>query len=1180
MAKKSKKVDIKNTPSAAVAKLTVPSKKVSDSNAVFSTSWEYPKVCFDETKNDRFQGVLVQWIVDLDKTPSSAVDTKVKISSKVAKTDSKGKPKKDSKGNVLYKTSKKTIKTTAISGASNRVLYLQRKNGDGVKAASLSVNRKSYYPFSNVSQTMVRLYKARSSKYKNNKWSLSRLVSAGSTTLPNLNVEINTFNKGGTPKIYSLSALKSFPRNKNPKGKVFYKKKTDTFTKTVKNPYLYGIGVQVQGWNSKTPTVTGNAATKKTAGWSNKVPTQSAYRGLSRPASPSLSGPSVAGEASNLAVTFSVDASADDGTKSAERYDTVYTLSKKTAFLSGSKLKTTTGKIYSNKTTTSTKFDISRNPNGDMPSGRTFYTLRPNEYLRYDFTAYNRGFCGDSGTSSKSFTYAHPHDTAIKSITKKGIHYTVTFEVTSAGNIRYTKKYVLQGLINYRPSGAGYDKPVDDWTDAEWENAANLENSWKDIYAIGSGAIKNNKAAFTVLVSDTTPDPFKRTYYRVVAENDIYGIPGIPSRPKVVGGFYKIPSAASEETKILSATPTEDGQSILAVVAFMKTLNSSGYMNSNGTEMSWDTASYGWSSTQPPSTYDFKDAAMDSGRIKPVNNVTKNANASKKYLANVPNNGKWFFTSYYIRGLQTDERYYIKGRRFLKDTETRETDSYGPYGELSAGEGNNKVMATVEVTAVPKDVKLSVPERLIYGRDLSVSWSYETNEVQKEYDVLWTVAAGDSGKAKAKTLVSKVDSAPYAVVKWSDVEGKIFKNNIYLTVKVRTENGWTNLSDVKTVKVVRPPLASLNKIDPLVNQPLVMTLGTNDPEASAVVRIISNQIVDWGPAGPDNQADGTIIHTNKIFSPSWKATTLADNTTWYYINYSVPTSDFRNNATYTVEYTAVVDDTGLDSDTIDDEGNVVKQTTDFYVSYNDEVIIPNFYVVADPLDEEHGSSARISIPDVSGNEGCVADIYRVTPDGSYLLKGDIENWRNATVLDPFPPYSRHEPCVYRLCLRSRNGVREWGDRSYSLPGYSIRFDWGDEESESHGGYSHLTLPYNLKWSDNWTKNARVDLHLDGTYNGYWRGGVDHKNTMSTDIVKLTGAEQIARVMALAKHPGPVLVRLPNGCAFCANVNVTNLDVSYDSLVVAASFSAQEIRMPEKYTGDAASVTAGLYVPRF
>lgn len=1178
---KNKKVDIKNKPKLAVSGLAKPARQASGKNVTFYSGWKYPKKCFAETQSDRFQGVLVKWTLDYDDKDTAASNAKKKYTEKIKV--------KNRSGQEVTKTITKKVKTGSLSGVKKSEVYYRVKTGSDATEAAIAFDRSKYYPAGKVALKTVKVFKVVKAKYNDTKekWVITSGKYSSTMTLPDLNAA----EKRGT--VVPRSALAKKAKDDKLVGKLYYISKTNskyTGIKKINAPKLYGVGVTVQGWNSKSVSTNGKATTKKNVGWETKVPSQAAYLSFNLPKPPEVSR-SVAGEASAHTLTFSVDASADDGTSAYERYDSVYTLQVEKGYYDANHKwqhkKMTTIKNYSKVAETKKAFNVSRNPNLDMPDSRTLLSLEPNEYIRYHLKVYNRGFVGDGneteeGKASGStwFTYARPDTPSIKDVSETGNRCVIKFERASTKVTRYTTKYTLQRLANYRPSGAGYDEPVDDWSPDRWREVAERDSGWVDVYSIGAGELRNNAAFFTDVAYAHRTDPFKRTYYRVKASNDIYGFDDEYSTAMVVKGFWEIPSAASQEAKVLSVTSEQDGLALKAIVAFKKTKTAQGAVKSNGTELSWDTVTYAWQSTTPPSSYDFKDSIYN------YYLVTNDAKAAHKVLSPVPVTDKleWFYSTYYIRGISQNEKYYIKARRFLKDTESRETESYGPYADYTVGDA----VATVTATSLPKDVKLSVPERLVYGKDLSVTWTYDSDETQKSYELMWLQGTGDNAVANAKSLATAEESAPYCVVKWDLVKDKIFGasltaseksglGSIYLAVRVTTDGGTSNLSEVKTVPVAMPPVGSISCAAMLTAQPLVVTLGTSDPAASAIVRIVSNQVTDWGPFGADNQADGAIIHTTK-FNPAWQQH-VEDGKTWYFTNYSVPICDLRDNGNYTVEYTATVDSTGLDSDTVNEQGDVVKQTAMFSVDYEETVTVPPFYAVADPLDIEHGGAVRISILDVSGNANCVADLYRVTPDGVHLLRGGMEDWRNATVIDPFPPYSRHEPCTYRLTLRSANGVREWDDCSYAIPGYSVRFDWGEKESEAEGVYTHLTLPYNLKWSDSWTKNSRVDLHLDGTYAGYWRQGVDHKNTLSTELVKLTGAEQVARVIALAKHSGPVLVRLPNGCEFAADVQVSNLDVSYDSLTVAASFSAQEIRMPAKFTSDAATVSRGLYVPQ-
>ena len=96
--------------------------------------------------------------------------------------------------------------------------------------------------------------------------------------------------------------------------------------------------------------------------------------------------------------------------------------------------------------------------------------------------------------------------------------------------------------------------------------------------------------------------------------------------------------------------------------------------------------------------------------------------------------------------------------------------------------------------------------------------------------------------------------------------------------------------------------------------------------------------------------------------------------------------------------------------------------------------------------------------------------------------------------------------------------------------------------------------------------------MDGTRTGWWNEGVERKATLSTDIVKVGDPEQKERIKALAVYSGPVFVRTPNGCAYTANVDVTNYDTSYDSLVIPVSFSATEIDLTDEFRVSTADIS--------
>ena len=70
--------------------------------------------------------------------------------------------------------------------------------------------------------------------------------------------------------------------------------------------------------------------------------------------------------------------------------------------------------------------------------------------------------------------------------------------------------------------------------------------------------------------------------------------------------------------------------------------------------------------------------------------------------------------------------------------------------------------------------------------------------------------------------------------------------------------------------------------------------------------------------------------------------------------------------------------------------------------------------------------------------------------------------------------------------------------------------------------------------------------------------------MKTKTVKFGDPDELRLVNDLAQYAGAVFVRTPEGSAFAANVNVDSRSWSYDKLIAAVSFSAQEITLVDDF----------------
>lgn len=784
--------------------------------------------------------------------------------------------------------------------------------------------------------------------------------------------------------------------------------------------------------------------------------------------------------------------------------------------------------------------------------------LEQTDIARVTWQCFTRGLAGDScndlnsgkflGYTSKMFVYAWPAKPTL-------------FNVKIAGDM------LIVGVNTQQANNNHLNHPVDTvklqyCNDTTYTNAGLLGGAtWHDV----DGMVDNaNCQGFATPYQNLKPAAGNQLWVRVEAKHCDYVVHSTPWR---VAAAYTSPpaeaTAADDKCVILSSSSvTDDGKGIKLLVACKNDGNT-------GTEVSWSTYANAWNSTEKPTTFEA-DWALGNN----TDNSTKNTYPKLHTI--------------YIRGLEEGQLYYVKARRYLEGN----TKTFSAYASKNF---------TPEST--PDGVFLVSPTSISVGQDLAITWTYDSEREQTQYSVF------DPSVANKRVWVSGKDAKGYAVIPWSvidsravyvetglyDSEGNLILDSsgnqitldqppsvpriFNLAVKMTTGGGWATSNSV-AVHINYTPSCDItivpdgtyferNAIGAIVmkKQGGLIKLNTSSKEASANVAILSvGSVKTYPDMSNEYQVDGDVVwgdvYSSQVVDGVGSPTSSEDTDALPVDEFGTLTCRLPSDITlvdggkYTIVASITDSNTGLSSDTI---------SVDFSVDWSHKAVAPETTIETNPID----FTATIGVwkPENAAITD-VVDIYRVTPDGVHLVASDVE-W-GSFVLDKYAPFSNGwgERLMYRLSTRTLDGDEVWEDFEYSLYGYSIRFDWKTE--------STLSLPYNLKISDNWTKGFEARKHLDGTFSGYFDGSVQRDSSFSTDMVKVTSDEDKRLVRSLANHTGPVFVRTPTGSAFVGNVTPKNLTYEYNNPIVSVSFDVTEFKLTDEFTVQEGDITPSGY----
>lgn len=527
--------------------------------------------------------------------------------------------------------------------------------------------------------------------------------------------------------------------------------------------------------------------------------------------------------------------------------------------------------------------------------------------------------------------------------------------------------------------------------------------------------------------------------------------------------------------------------------------NTDGQDDSTGTELTWSEDGDAWRSTDDPEKYDFE---WSDGAVTAGGQTYHDS------------------ATVFIKGLDESTKYYIRARRYL---EGEDRTTYSPYSNI----------ATEITSERPEAVVASCDRYVPVGGSLPVYWTFSGNGLQTEWQIVSSSGAviDSAENSLGSTQIDAERLATFAT-----------NNSVTFTVQVSTGSGFV-VSEEHTVRLIEPPTLSIGVTSPLTVQPLSFT-ATSNRQCDLTVYVYAQGAAGQFPTGLKRQTAGDTIYSEYL-TPQWTAS--GQN---YTATIMLPAGlDLWDLGRYTITAVATDRDTELTSDA---------SSVQFAVAWAHQAPDPFDAVTitaVDTTDDESGRHTQAVEIALTPPENSVAtdvyDIYRVTGDGAYLIGESFPLTYTAT--DEYAPFGDGLTLWYRVACRTADGDVEFADIEYVADGQAMRFDWA-------GG--SLELPYNLSIGDKYDKDVDVRQHMDGSTDAYWNDNVTRTGSLSSDLIRLDSQDEVNLARQLARYTGAVFVRTPDGAAYEADVQVSNM--STNGPLEAITIDATEIGLTQEF----------------
>lgn len=745
---------------------------------------------------------------------------------------------------------------------------------------------------------------------------------------------------------------------------------------------------------------------------------------------------------------------------------------------------------------------------GDLTSGLggvSVLALKDDEWVRCSVRAKCRGLAGDGDwTGWHDHVFGKPPKASLGEpvLTSEQVIIPVTVPY-DASCPHHTDSVQL-----YRYIGTSRAQNVDDWTEVDGACDNGSCNGLHDARAQAEPS-----------------ETGQRVWYMVRSTHDSYKT---WSDPVECTGLYKQKdTSTASQAYVISATNNADGDSATIVCGW----ENDSAANYDTTVLAWSTDQMAWRSNKEPTPFEMKDVTwQEEGTIE--------------------HEGKQLnYTSIKVTGLDDGKRWWFRAHRT-----SQSNDQEGSWSEA----------VPCDISSTPPVPVLTVPDTVERGKAFGVSWAAGDTE-QSAWRLMCLDSLAGSGTAHEVCLMQGTGAATTATVAAgeSKLEGM---SSAQLAIEVSSGGDYVR-SEAASVAFADAPKATVSTERLITASGHKATVTVDQDGADVTLTLVkAGSSTECLPDGSGAYADGDIIWTSGATATRSKRADFAIPADVHLVDgccyrlLAVPSTNLLTGAAAEPSFTYTITDeeTG---------GTSTVTTTQLTVAWAHQAAAVQTCSIT--IGED--GTATITPTKPEGADGTDTwSLYRATPDGITELLSGMEWGRSAS--DEVPPFSCLTEtvdtlddegnvtasteyvghCAYRVATFTADGDCDWNDFDYANFGKVCRIDWG-------GG--SVELPYDLEVSDNFSKSFEGRTFLDqAKQGGTWAPGIERSVSIDTSVVQDVATSNALR--NLAQYAGACFVRLPDGRAFEADVQVNGIDDSYGKAYTSVSIVCTEVEPAE------------------